>query len=152
MKSSMDRRWRTWGWILSRNLSYFRPWAALSPAGQGCKARTLIRTLLALGCGAWAALGADTGPVTQAEIRTPPTEKPAAARPEVSRSTAAERGEIAGRRAIYSGILIQASVVPQPWILLSPAAPAALGRGEQNLVRDEITGRTIGLSFFTIRW
>lgn len=108
--------------------------------------------MLALGCGAWAAWGADTGPAMQAEIRTPPAEKPAAARSGLSRSLAAERGEIAGRRAIYSGIIVQASVVPQPWILLSPAAPAALGQGDQNLVRDEITGRTIGLSFFTIRW
>jgi hypothetical protein len=51
---------------------------------------------------------------------------------------------------IYSGILVQLSQTDNAFQLINPAAPAAYGTPEDNLVRDPITGRVSGLKLFSI--
>lgn len=57
---------------------------------------------------------------------------------------------VGGRR--YSGILVQLIRSPQPLQLLNPWAPPEAGPGEQNLVRDPVTGAASGLKLLAINF
>lgn len=50
----------------------------------------------------------------------------------------------------YSGIGVQLLQAEQPLQLLNPLAPKSYGSGEQNLVKDPETQRSLGLKFFAI--
>lgn len=57
---------------------------------------------------------------------------------------------VGGRR--YSGVLVQWIRSPHPLQLLNPWAPPEAGRGEQNLVRDPVTGAASGLKLLAINF
>lgn len=57
---------------------------------------------------------------------------------------------VGGRR--YSGVLVQLVRSPSPLQLLNPWAPPEAGSGEQNLVRDPVTGAPSGLKLLAINF
>ena len=60
--------------------------------------------------------------------------------------------EIAGKRFSFSGILVELAKVDHPLQLLNPVAPTEYGIGEDNVVRDPITGKVTGLKFLSIQF
>ena len=52
----------------------------------------------------------------------------------------------------YSGILVELVKTDQPLQLINPAAPPAFGSSEDNLVRDPISDRVLGLKLFSIQF
>ncbi len=57
---------------------------------------------------------------------------------------------VGGRR--YSGVLVQLVRSPSPLQLLNPWAPPEAGSGEQNLVRDPVTGAPSGLKLLAVNF
>ncbi|HMP83773.1 MAG TPA: hypothetical protein PKA41_13830 [Verrucomicrobiota bacterium] len=51
---------------------------------------------------------------------------------------------------IYTGIVIQLVLAPQPLQLVNPLSPPEYGNGEQNLSLDPMTKRPMGLNLFAI--
>lgn len=60
--------------------------------------------------------------------------------------------EIVSGKVTYSGIAIEAIKTGRPFQLLNPAAPAQYGSPEDNLVRNPINNRIVGLKFFAVRF
>jgi hypothetical protein len=52
----------------------------------------------------------------------------------------------------YSGILVELANTDRPLELLNPAAPPAYGSSEDNIVRDPISRRVLGLKLFSIQF
>ena len=53
---------------------------------------------------------------------------------------------------LYSGIAVQVFKDISPLQLVNPLAPAKSGDGEQNVVRDSVTGKVVGLKFFAVNF
>ena len=53
---------------------------------------------------------------------------------------------------IYSGIAVHLYKTAQPAQMINPLAPAKYGDGEQNVVRDPITGEAMGLKMFAVNF
>jgi|GEM_PF-1154020 len=64
----------------------------------------------------------------------------------------ARPNEVTVGRRQYSGILVQAVHSAHPLQLLNPWAPESAGSGEQNLVRDVVTGAPAGLKLIAINF
>lgn len=64
----------------------------------------------------------------------------------------ARPNEVTVGRRHYSGILVQAARSANPLQLLNPWAPESAGSGEQNLVRDVVTGAPAGLKLIAINF
>jgi hypothetical protein len=60
--------------------------------------------------------------------------------------------EIVSGKVTYSGITIEAIKTGRPFQLLNPVAPAQYGSPEDNLVRNPINNRIVGLKFFAVRF
>jgi len=60
--------------------------------------------------------------------------------------------EVAGEKAIYSGIGVQLAKTDNPLQLINPVAPAEYGSSEDNVVRDPVSGKVSGLKLFAIRF
>ena len=56
----------------------------------------------------------------------------------------AQPNVIAGRKVVYSGIIVQAIKTKEPMQLINPFAPAEYGSGSQNMERDVISGKPTG--------
>lgn len=52
----------------------------------------------------------------------------------------------------YEGIVVEALKTKRPLQLFNPVAPAQYGSPEDNVVRDPIGGRVVGLKLFAIRF
>jgi hypothetical protein len=63
-----------------------------------------------------------------------------------------QKTDIVKGNVAYSGLTIQAVRVGNPLQLVNPAAPSRYGSAQDNMVRDPITGRSSGLSIFSIRF
>lgn len=63
-----------------------------------------------------------------------------------------DRNQIRGKKASYSGIAAQLVKAGNPAQLINPAAPPEYGSGEDNLVRDPMTGRARGLKIFSVQF
>ena len=59
-------------------------------------------------------------------------------------------GQIQGKRATYSGILVRLFTSDQPLQLFNPAAPARYYSGPDNVARDPITKKACGFKIFSI--
>ncbi len=62
------------------------------------------------------------------------------------------KNRIVGRRAAYSGIVVQAIKADHPLQLLNPAAPDEYGNGEESVMREPTAGRVNGLRIFSIEF
>src|SRR6266567_736579 len=62
------------------------------------------------------------------------------------------KNKIVGRRAAYSGIVVQAIKADHPLQLWNPAAPEEYGNGEESVLREPKTGRVNGLRIFSIEF
>ncbi len=62
------------------------------------------------------------------------------------------KNKIVGRRAAYSGIVVQAIKADNPLQLVNPAAPEEYGNGEASVTREPKTGRVNGLRIFSIEF
>lgn len=51
---------------------------------------------------------------------------------------------------VYSGIVVQLALAPQPLQLINPLAPTEYGNGKQNLSLDPMTKRPMGLNLFAL--
>ena len=60
--------------------------------------------------------------------------------------------EIVAGRITYSGILVEAVKIDNPFELIKQSAPAKYGSAEENLVRDPIIGNVSGLKIFSIQF
>lgn len=58
--------------------------------------------------------------------------------------------ELALKGETYSGIAVQLKNAPQPLELVDPLAPESYGDGEQNVVRDPISGEVVGLKVLSV--
>ena len=58
--------------------------------------------------------------------------------------------KIVGRRATYSGIVVQVIKADNPMQLLNPAAPEEYWNGQSNVTREPKTERVSGLKIFSI--
>jgi hypothetical protein len=65
---------------------------------------------------------------------------------------APKANEIVSGKISYQGSLVEALKTGRPWQLFNPLAPARYGSPEDNVARDPINGRVIGLKFFAIRF
>jgi hypothetical protein len=63
-----------------------------------------------------------------------------------------DRNQIRGKKAAYSGIAAQVVKAGNPAQLINPLAPPEYGPGEDNLVRDPLTGRARGLKIFSVQF
>ena len=63
-----------------------------------------------------------------------------------------DRNQIRGKKASYSGIAVQAVRAHNPAQLINPVAPPEYGPGDDNLVRDPLTGRARGLKIFSVEF
>jgi hypothetical protein len=60
--------------------------------------------------------------------------------------------EVISGRLTYSGIAIEATKTKNPLQMLNPLAPPQYGSPEDNVVRDVITRKVVGLKFFAIQF
>src|SRR5258707_612523 len=60
--------------------------------------------------------------------------------------------EIVAGHITYSGILVEALKIDDPFELIKQSAPAKYGSAEENLVRDPIIGKVSGLKIFSIQF
>lgn len=52
----------------------------------------------------------------------------------------------------YGGAAVKAARSKKPWQILNPFAPANLGNGAENVVRDPVTGQVTGVSLISVEF
>lgn len=62
----------------------------------------------------------------------------------------ARPNEIFSDRVQFSGVVVQVIKTRKPLQLINPAAPAEYGAADDNLARNIITRRPMGLKFFSV--
>jgi hypothetical protein len=62
------------------------------------------------------------------------------------------RNKIVGRRATYSGIVVQTIKAENPLQLLNPAAPEEYWNGKDSVIHEPNTERVNGLKLFSIEF
>jgi hypothetical protein len=60
--------------------------------------------------------------------------------------------EIVKGNVVYSGLAVQVVKASNPVQLVNPLAPARYGSAEDNVLRDGLSGRALGLKVFAIRF
>ncbi len=64
----------------------------------------------------------------------------------------AKPNQILGRDVVFEGIAVQAVKAPKKLQLINPLAKEEVGRAEDNVVFDAVTGKSSGLKLFAIRF
>ena len=67
-------------------------------------------------------------------------------------STETKPNELLSGQLTYSGIAVELLNTRNPLQLVNPAAPAQYGSGEDNVLRDPISGRVSGWKIFSIEF
>ena len=106
--------------------------------------RTLVLVVLMSGAIAAAGQTANSDKVLET-TRSGGKQTATAFRPE-------KANEIRKGNVIYSGVLVQIAKARNPAQLINPAAPSQYGSAEDNVARDLMTGRALGLKLFAIRF
>jgi hypothetical protein len=60
--------------------------------------------------------------------------------------------EIVAGKVTYSGILVEVAKTRRPLQLVNPLAPPVYGGPEDNIARDPVRGKILGLKFFEIKF
>lgn len=66
--------------------------------------------------------------------------------------SAAKPNEVVKGKVTLSGSAVEAVKTKRPLQLLNPVAPAQYGSAEDNVARDSINGKVIGLKIFAIKF